>query len=85
MCGKKRERRGKRNTWWWNEKVKEAVSWKKDAHKAICQDNTEENKRRYKGMKNKTNKAVSEAMREKAEKTLTELCNCPNGMFKLVK
>ena len=27
--------------------MKEAVSRKKDAHKAICQDNTEENKKRY--------------------------------------
>ena len=34
----------------WNEEAKEAVSRKKDAHKVICQDNTEENKR-YKSMK----------------------------------
>ena len=58
-------RRSKGYTWWWNEKVKEAVSRKKDAHKAICQNSNEENKRRHKSMKNKVKKAVSKAMREK--------------------
>ena len=32
--------------------MKEAVSKKKDAHKAMCQDNTDEDKGRYKSMKN---------------------------------
>ena len=31
------------------------------------------------------NKAVSKAMREKAEEAVSELENCPNGMFSLVK
>ena len=66
MCGKKSGRRNKGDTWWWNEEVKEAVSRKKDAHKATCQNSTEKNKRRYKSMKNKPNKAVSKAMRVKA-------------------
>ena len=44
--------------------MKEAVSKKKGAHKAMCQDNTEENKRRYKSMTNKAKKAVSKAIRE---------------------
>ena len=52
-CGKKRGRKSKGDTWWWNEEVKEAVLWKKDAHKAIHRNNTEKNKRRYKSMKNK--------------------------------
>ena len=47
--------------------MKEAVSRKKEAHKAMFQNSTEENKRRYKSMKNKANKAVSKAMREKPE------------------
>ena len=68
-----------------NEEVKEAISRKKDAHKAMCQSSTEENKRRYKSMKNKVNKAVSQVMREKAEEALTELQNCPNWMLTLVK
>ena len=76
-------RRGEGDTWWWNEE--EVVSGKKDAHKTICQNSAEENKRRYKSMKNKVNKAVSKAMREKAEEAHTELQNCPNWMFRLVK
>ena len=49
---------------------------------AMSQNSTEENKRRYKSMKNKANKAVSKAMREKAEEVHNELQNCPNGMFR---
>ena len=65
VCEKKRGRRSKGDTWWWNEEVNEAVSMKKDAHKAMCQNITE-NKKKYKSMKNK-------AMREKAEEAFTEL------------
>ena len=60
--------------------VKEAVAKKKEAHKAMCQNSTEESKRRYDSMENK---AVSKAMREKAEEALTELQNCPNEMCRL--
>ena len=65
--------------------VMEAVSGKKEAHKAMCQNSTEENIRRYENMKNKANKAVSKATKEKAGEVLTELQNCQNGMFRLVK
>ena len=61
--------------------MKEAVSRKK-AHKAMCQNSTKENKRRYKSM---DNKVASKAMREKAEEAFNELQNYPNGMFRLVK
>ena len=61
---KKRGRRSKGDTLWWNEDIKEAVSRKKDAHKAMCQNNTEENKIKYKSMKNKAKKAVSKAIGE---------------------
>ena len=54
--------------WWWNDEVKEAVSRKKDAHKAMCWNSTDENKRRYKSMKNYTKRA----MREKAGEVLAE-------------
>ena len=37
----------RRSRWWWNDEVKEAISRKKDTHKAMCQNDTEENKRRY--------------------------------------
>ena len=50
-------------TWLWNVEVKQAISKNNEAHKAICWISTEENKRRHRRMKNKTNKAVSKAMR----------------------
>ena len=75
VYGKKRWRRSKGDTWWWNEEVKEAVSRKKEAHMAMCQNSTEENRRSYKNIWNKANEAVSKAMREKTEEVLTELQN----------
>ena len=53
LCEKMRGWRCIEVAWWWNEEVKEAVSRKKEAHKAMCQNSTEENKRRCKSMKNK--------------------------------
>ena len=50
-----------------NEEVKEAVSRKKDAHNVMGGKSTEENKRRYKSIKNKAKKAVSKAMSVKAK------------------
>ena len=45
MCmGRRIWRRSKGDTWWWKEEVKEAVSWKKGAYRAICQNSIEENK-----------------------------------------
>ena len=52
--------------------MKEAVSRKEESPKAMCHNSTEENKRRYKSLKNKTKKAVSKAMRENATEALTE-------------
>ena len=54
-------------------------------HKAMCENRTEENKRRYKSMKNTAKEAVSEALREKAEEVLTELQHCSNWIFILTK
>ena len=58
--------RSKGDACWWNEEVKEVVLRKRDAHMAMCSNSTEENKRRYKNMKNEAMKSVSKAMREKA-------------------
>ena len=72
---KKRERGSKGNTWWWNVQMREAVSRKKDPHNTVGLNSTEENKRRYEGMKKK---AVSKAMKEKAVEVLTEFKKMPN-------
>ena len=48
--------------------MKETVSCKKDAHKVMCWNSTDENKRRYESMTNNATKAV----REKAEEALIE-------------
>ena len=50
----------------------------------MCQNSTEVHNTWHKGMKNNANKAVSEAMRMKAEEARTELNNSPNGMPRLV-
>ena len=83
VCMKKRGRRSIGDTWWQNEDVKEAISRKKNAQKAMCQNSTEENKK-YESMENKVKKASSKAMKMKAEEELTELRNCPNGMLRVV-
>ena len=41
----------------------DAVSRKKNAHKAMCRISTEEKKRRYKSTKNRAREAVLKAMR----------------------
>ena len=56
-------------------------SKKERSTQVMCQNSAEGNKRRHKSMKNKANKATSKAMREMAEEVLTDLQNCPNGMF----
>ena len=58
VCGRKRGRRSKGETWWLNGDMKEAVPGKNEAHKAMCQNCTEENKRRYERMKNKAKNSV---------------------------
>ena len=58
-----RGRGSKGDAWWWNEELKVVDSRKREVQKAMCQISTEENKRRYKSIKNKAKKAVSKAMR----------------------
>ena len=72
VCGKMMGRRGNGDIWQWNEEVKEAVLRKKASHKPMLWSSTEDNNRRYDSMKNETKKAVSKAMRLKAEEVLTE-------------
>ena len=65
--------------------MKDAVSRKIEAHKAMCQNSTEVNKRRYKSLLNEARKAVSKAMKEKDCRGANECQNCKYGMVRLVK
>ena len=75
VCGKTK---GRRNQWWWNKDVKEAIVRKKDAHKEMCKSGTDANKASYKNMKNPAKKVVAKAMKEAAERELRELSEHPS-------
>ena len=45
----------------------------------MCENSTADNNKRYESMLNKAKKAVSKAIRQKAEEMLTELQNSPKG------
>ena len=47
VCGKKRGRKDRGNTWWWNVEVKDAITRKKAAYTELCKCRSEENKTRY--------------------------------------
>ena len=55
--GKKRGRKSKGDSWWWNKVVKAAISQKTDAHMVMYRNGTEENKNRHKSLKNKAKKS----------------------------
>ena len=58
---------------------------KKEAYKEMRENRSEENKARYKKIKNQTKKVVANSMRKGAEKELTKLNKKPNNVFTLVK
>ena len=62
--------------------MKKAIARKKDVHKEMCKSGTEGNKARYNNMKNRTKKVVVKAIKEVAERELSEH---PKKVFKLVK
>ena len=71
--------------WWWSEEVKKAIQQKKAAYRKIYKNRSEENKAKYKNIKNRTNKVVANSMRREAEKELTKLNQKSNNIFTLVK
>ena len=75
--------RSEGDAWKWNKEVNKAVKRKKEAHKTMSHNSTDENKR-YKSMTNEAEKAFSKAMIEKAEEALTVLQKCPYRMVRLV-
>ena len=79
------ERRNDGDTWWWNEEVKEAIQQKKVAYKKMCKNRSEENKSKYKNIKNRTEKVVANSMRKETQKELAKLNKKLNNIFTLVK
>ena len=49
--------------------MKEAIQQKKVGYKKICKTQSEENKVKYKKIKNRTKKAVANSMRKETEKS----------------
>ena len=60
--------------------MKEAIARKKDAYKEMCKSGTEANKGIYKNMRNRAKKVGAKAMKELAERELSEH---PNKVFKV--
>ena len=85
VCGKKTSRRDRGDKWWWNEEVKNAVARKKAAFKELCRFPSEENKAKYRCMRNNTRKVVARAMRNEAEQELDKLCFNVNSVFNFLK
>ena len=85
VCEKIKRRRNQWNTWWLNEKAKEAIQQKKGAYKKMCENRSEENNARYKNVKNREKKVVANSMKKEAEKELAKLNEKPNNIFALVK
>ena len=46
VCGKKKGRTDRGDTWWWNEDVEGVIARIKDAHKEMYKSETEANKAR---------------------------------------
>ena len=51
----------------------------------MCKNPLEENKAKYKNIKNRTKKMVANSMKKEAEEELTKLNKKPNNIFTLVK
>ena len=85
LCGKKLVRRSGDNTWWWNDKVEEAISRKKEIFKELYKNQSEENKIKHRKQRNFTSKVIAKVMKRKSEKELESLHENPNNIFKLVR
>ena len=73
VYGKKKCRRNRGDTWWWNEEVKDIIARKKAALKELCRFPLKENKTKYKRIRNQTRKTVARTMRMEANRELNDL------------
>ena len=85
VCGKKK---GRKKPWGYvmvECRGEERCTTKKVAYKNMCKNRSDENKTKYKNIRNQTKKVVANSMRKKAKKELTKLNKNPNNIFTLVK
>ena len=84
---RKKGRKDRGDTWWWNKDVQEIIAKKKKAYKEWCKNKSEENKITYRQVKNRTKRVISRAMKEEAEKVWEDLDLhvSPNNIFKVLK
>ena len=61
--------------------MKKAIQQKKVAYKKMCENQSKENKARYKNIKNQTKKVIANSMRKEAKKKLTKLNEKPNNIL----
>ena len=71
--------------WWWNEEVKDTIATKKAAFKEQCRFPSEENKTKYKCIRNQMRNIVARAMRMKANQGLNDLYQNFNSVFCFLK
>ena len=81
VCGKKKSRRDRGDTWRWNEEIKDTIARKKAAFKELCRFPSEENKTQYNRLRNQTRKVVAIAVRKEAEQELNDLYQNSNSVF----
>ena len=81
VCGKKNPSRDQGDMWWWNEEVKDTITRKKAAFKELSRFPSEENKTKYKRIRNQTRKIVARAMKMEANQELNNLYQNSNSVF----
>ena len=81
VCGKKKSGKDRGNMWWWNEEVKDTIARKKAAYKELCRFPSQENKIKYKRIRNQTRKTVARSMRMKANQELSYLYQNCDSIF----
>ena len=81
VCRKKKARRDQGDMWWWNEEAKDTIARKKAAFEELCRFPSEENKTKYKRIRNETRKTVARAMRMEANQVLNNLYQKSNSVF----
>ena len=73
VCGWTKGKCRHGETWWWNEKVRDAVEDKKARFKEWLGDKTEDKKLNYNQAKKRAKKAVAVAMKEASDKLVKEM------------